>query len=304
MTSLNDFARETRLSASKINYIASRAKHLYQTYEVPKKNGKSRLIAQPSRDLKALQSWILRNILDKLSSSSHSKGFEIGTSILDNAKPHIGSHFVLTIDFENFFPNVTASKVFGVFDSIGYNKEMCVLLTNICVYEGGLPQGSPASPKLANLVCAKLDSRIHGYTGPKGIVYTRYADDITLSAQTVQKIYKAKDFIGTIISDEGLKINKSKTKICGTTKQKKITGLILSEKGVGIGQKKFKDIRIKIYYLFTEQNSNYSNVNGLLAFTYSVDKKAYKRLYTYIDKLMVKFPLHPTINKLHPKINN
>ena len=153
-------------------------------------------------------------------------------------------------------------------------------------------------------MCAKLDSRIFGYAGPKGIVYTRYADDITLSAQTAQKIYKAKDFIGTIISNEGLKINKSKTKICGTTRQKKITGLILSEKNVGIGQKKFKDIRIKIHYLFIEKNSNYSNVNGLLAFTYSVDKKAYKRLYTYINKLMAKFPHHPTISELHPQITN
>jgi len=78
----------------------------------------------------------------------------------------------------------------GIFNSIGYNREISSLLTNLCVFKGRLPQGAPTSPKLANLVSAKLDARIHGYAGPKGIVYTRYADDITLSAQSVQKLEK------------------------------------------------------------------------------------------------------------------
>jgi retron-type reverse transcriptase len=302
MTSLDDFASEIRLSAGKVRFLSARATFLYKTYDLPKVGGSLRTIAQPSRELKAVQSWILRNILDKLSSSSCSKGFELGTSILDNARPHIGSNYVLTIDLENFFPSVNASNVFGVFSSIGYNKEMCVLLTNLCVFKGGLPQGAPTSPKLSNLVCAKLDARIQGYAGPKGIVYTRYADDMTFSARTAQKIQKTKLFIGTIINDEGFKINRSKTKVCGTKRQKKITGLVLSENRVGIGREKLREIRSKLHHLFIDRSTDYSHVNGLLSFTYSVDKTSYSKLYSYINNLQKKYPTSVALTELHKKI--
>lgn len=290
MKSIDDFARFSRLSSGKIKHISNSAKFLYKTYNIPKKNGSSRLIAQPSRELKAVQGWILRNILDKLSSSSYSKGFEAGASILDNARPHIGSNYVLSLDLKDFFPSVSAKKVYGIFSSVGYNKEMCTLLTNLCVFNGGLPQGAPTSPKLANLVCAKLDSRINGYAGPKGITYTRYADDITMSSNTAIKIQKAKAFLGTIISDESFVINKSKTVISGVIKQKKVTGLILSENNVGIGRLKYRDIRAEIHHLFIKKHNNYSRINGLLSFIYSVDKKIYTRLYAYISSLKSKYP--------------
>ena len=303
MRSLEDFAREIRLSKEKIRYLSTRAKHLYKTYNIPKKNGRFREISQPSRELKAVQSWILRNILDKLSSSIHSKGFEIGSSIVDNALPHIGSNYVLSLDLKDFFPNVMASKVYGVFSSIGYNKEMTVLLTNLCVFKGGLPQGAPSSPKLANLVCSKLDARIHGYAGPKGIAFTRYADDITLSALTAQKIHRAKQFIGTIIADEDLKINNSKTSLSGTRRQKKVTGLVLSQNSLGIGRARLRNIRVKIHHLFIKKSTDFSHVCGLIAFTFGVDKKAYKKIYTYIAQLQLKYPKSDAASKLHSKIS-
>ncbi len=302
MSSIDDFANEARLSSGKIRYLSATAESHYKTYPIPKVGGKSRLISQPSRELKAVQAWILRNILDKLSSSSCSKGFEIGTSILDNARPHIGSNYILTIDLEDFFPNVSASKVYGVFSSIGYNKELSILLTNLCTYSGGLPQGAPTSPKLANLVCAKLDARIQGYAGPRGIVYTRYADDMTFSAHTASKIRKVKHFIGTIISDEGFKINHKKTAICGTKRQKKVTGLILSESSVGIGRVKQREIRAKIHHLFTGKSTDFSHVNGLLSYTYSVDRRSYNKLYSYISGLSKKYSKSNAAQEINPKI--
>lgn len=302
MLSVDDFANQSRLSVGKIRYLSATAKSHYKVYPIPKVSGKSRLISQPSRELKAVQAWILRNILDKLSSSPCSKGFEVGASILENARPHIGSNYLLTIDLEDFFPSVTASKVYGVFSSVGYNKDLAILLTNLCTYGGGLPQGAPTSPKLANLVCAKLDARIQGYAGPRGIVYTRYADDMTFSAHTASKIRKVKHFIGTIIDDEGFKINHKKTALCGTKRQKKVTGLIISENFVGIGRVKYREIRAKLHHLFTSKSSDFSHVNGLLSYIYSVDRRAYNKLYTYIVGLRRKYPSSDAINKISPKI--
>jgi RNA-directed DNA polymerase len=303
LRNINDIASATRLSVKKITYLTYRTDFLYKAYEVTKKDGRKREIAQPNRPLKAVQSWILRNILDKLSSSPYSKGFDLGTSILENALPHQGANYVLTIDLENFFPSISADKIYEIFSSIGYSKTISAVLTSLCVYKNALPQGAPTSPKLANLTCAKLDARIQGYAGPRDIVYTRYADDITLSAQSSQKVVKAKSLIGTIISDEGLKINRSKTKLCGTKRQKKITGLIVSQDNVGIGRAKLREIRAKIHYLFTDRNDDYSHVNGYLAFTYGVDKKSYTKLYRFINTMNEKYPDSNAVNLLHKKFD-
>jgi RNA-directed DNA polymerase len=290
MNHLDDLSEEIKISKSKLNLLCFRTKKYYKIYNLPKKSGGFRTIAQPSRDLKAIQGWILRNILDKLSTSSHSKGFEIGSSTLQNAVPHVGANFVLNIDFENFFPSVNASKVYSVFNSIGYNKEMCVLLTNLCTYNSGLPQGAPTSPKLANLACAQLDARIHGYAGPRGIIYTRYADDITLSAQTADKIFKAKTFLSYVVPNEGLTINEKKTEISGTRRRKTVTGLVVSENRVGVGREKRRKLRSNIHKLFKEEKDNFSYVNGMLGYCFSVDKISYKKLHLFIRKMKSKYP--------------
>ena len=257
-----------------------------------------RVIAQPSRELKAIQGWILRNILNKLSSSDNCKGFEIGCSILDNAAPHVGANFILNVDLEDFFPSINAPKVYSIFSSIGYSKSVAAILTNLTVFDGRLPQGAPTSPKLANLICLRLDARIQGYAGPKGLIYTRYADDISISAQTIKKIMNARSILEQIISSEGLQINRKKTAIQGTMRRKEITGLVLSDSRVGIGRDAFRDIRAQIFYLFTNKLDDFARINGLLSYVYSVDKASCRRLWNYIDKLEARFLYCSAVGKL------
>lgn len=301
---LNDFSNEIRLSESAIKKYIAFAKYYYLTYGIPKKSGGERLIAQPSRELKAIQSWLLRNILDKLSSSDASKGFELRTSIRDNADPHIGSNVILCLDIENFFPSVPANKVYGVFSSLGYTKSISSAFTSICTYKGFLPQGSPASPKLANLVCSKLDSRIQGYAGKRGITYTRYADDITLSCQSIKKIDKARSFVQTIIRDEGFRVNKNKTRLLGLRRKKSVTGLVVSSNKTGVGREVYRELRVKIHHLFTGKADNYNHVNGWLSFVSGVDPTTYKNLSKYITRLSEKYPGSDAKKEIWIKVGN
>lgn len=287
---VDDLAEHTRLSPQLVQYLSYRSEYLYKRYDVPKKDGTLRTIAQPARELKAIQAWILRNILDKLSSSDNCKGFEIGCSILDNAAPHVGANFLLNIDLKDFFPSINAKKVFGIYSSIGYSRKISAVLTNLTVFEGRLPQGAPTSPKLANLICLQLDARIQGYSGRYGLIYTRYADDISISAQTIKKVMNARLMLNTIISSEGLQVNKKKTNVFGTMRRKEITGLVVTDQRVGIGREHLRKIRANIFHLFIGKTSEFAHVNGLLAYVFSVDKTSYRRLSLYIDKLAIKFP--------------
>lgn len=294
MSTISDMSREMRLSTNILNQLIQRSDYFYNIYNVPKKGSSSkfRTIYQPSRKLKALQAWVLRNILDKAHSSPFSTGFEKGQSIKDNANPHVGANFMLNIDLEDFFPSISSNKIYTVFSSLGYNKTIASALTKICCYKKILPQGSPASPKLANLVCLKLDYRIHGYAGRRGIIFTRYADDITLSAQTLKKIEKAKDFLMTIIPTEDFRVNNDKISVCGPRRQKKVTGLVLSTLSVGIGREKYREVKSKIHYLAVGRSSDFSHVIGLLSFIKSVDEKNYRRLISFASKISKKFKVN------------
>ncbi|EOT7378142.1 TPA: RNA-directed DNA polymerase [Enterobacter cloacae] len=298
MSNLNDMSKATRLSSETLRLLIYRADFRYRIYSIEKKGPvkKMRTIYQPSRELKALQGWVLRNILDKLSSSPFSIGFEKNQSILNNATPHMGANFILNIDLEDFFPSLTADKVFGVFHSLGYNRLVSSYLTKICCYRNLLPQGAPSSPKLANLICSKLDYRIQGYAGSRGLIYTRYADDLTLSAQSMKKVVKAKDFLISIIPTEGLKVNSLKTCISGPRSQKKVTGMVISQEKVGIGRLKYKEIRAKIHHIFTGRSMEVEHVKGWLSYISSVDSKSHKRLTAYIGKLERKYKINP-LNK-------
>lgn len=289
LTSLHDLSAELRLSEETLHLLISRADFFYKTYQLKKKSGGYRTIAQPSRKLKAVQGWILTAILNKLSASNHSKGFEIGSSILDNAVPHSDSNFILNIDVENFFENVGAGKVYLTFKAAGYTPYISRCLTRLCTYKERLPQGAPTSPKLANLACLKVDARINGYAGSKGMTYTRYADDITISGNNPKNISLAKKFITRILADEGLPANKNKVEISGTKRQKKVTGLILGSKGVGVGTQSFRKLRAEIHQNFVRKIKTTSSLAGKLAFLYHVDQRRYKKALSYISNLEKRY---------------
>ncbi len=138
------------------------------------------------------------------------------------------------------------------------------------------------------MICSKLDSRIQGYAGPRGLTYTRYADDITISSNTIKKIISARDFIEIIIKDENLRVNERKTQISGVRKAKKVTGLIVNQSTIGIGREKYREIRAEIHHIYLGKKTNLNRINGYLSFVKSVDKKMYIKLVNYLLKLNKK----------------
>lgn len=295
LESLDDISSVTHLSKKLLYNLSRFADDYYFVYELPKKTGGHRTIAQPSKDLKAVQSWILRNILDRLTVSTACKGFNKGSNIVDNAKPHIAANSTLCLDLADFFPSVKVNQIWTIFRTVGYSPRISAVLARICSYNGVLPQGSPASPRLANLVCLRMDARLLGYVGKKGIIYTRYADDLTFSAFTPVKLIKALPTIEKIISSEGFELNRAKTRLAGPARQHRVTGLIVTDFDVGIGRKKLRELRSKLHHICVvpEEDVSQSDLNhlkGWLAFVKSVDKNRINMINDYINGLKIKYP--------------
>lgn len=288
ITSLAELASHTRLSRQLIHRLVRLGDANYKTYQLAKKSGGTRTIAQPCRELKAVQAWILRHILDRLRTTDSSRGFERGATLLANAEPHIGAKGLVCIDIEDFFGSIGANRVMRIFQLAGYEQAAARLLTRLCTWQDRLPQGSPTSPKLANLACFRLDRRLAGFAGQRGLVYTRYADDMTFSSFSPARLFKSVPMLVRIVRDCGFVLNPRKTRACGASRQLKVTGLVLAPSSAGIGRQKLRLLRARVHQLSKatgKVDTEVAALQGWLAYLWAVDPPRYRMLAQSIVRL-------------------
>lgn len=219
---------------------------LYKRILIPKKRGGSRELSIPHNSLKYIQRWILDNILNKINVSEYAKGFEKNNSIVDNAAIHLGQECIINMDLKDFFPSIGVERIFKIFYYYGYTKEVSFILAKLCTYRGILPQGSPASPKISNIVCLKLDKRLALLCQKYEANYSRYADDITISGK--KGVKKITSIVEKIICDEGFNLNKKKTRISYKHNRQEVTGLNLNSGKVTVSKNYKRTLMQEIYY--------------------------------------------------------
>lgn len=218
----------------------------YHEMEIPKKSGGMRKISVPSVDLKYIQRWILDNILSKIHVSEHANGFVVNRSIVTNATAHIGADCVINLDIKDFFPSISYEQVFYIFKYYGYTKGLSYVMAKLCTHNGFLPQGSPASPCITNILCLKMDKRLGGLAKKYDAVYTRYADDITFSGG--KGILSLLPIAEKIIQDEGFSLNAQKTRSALKHQRQEVTGLIINDGTLKIPKEYKRKVRQEIYY--------------------------------------------------------
>lgn len=246
----------------------------YKTFEIPKRYGGTRKISAPSDELKLLQRRVLQLLqdckdeIDKttgyLNSISH--GFEPDRSIITNAKRHRNRRYVFNIDLEGFFNSIHFGRVRGFLikdKSFGLHEKVATVIAQIACFNNALPQGSPCSPVLANLVAHAMDVHLVRLAAKNGCTYTRYADDLTFSTNQ-------RDFPSTIarrenpgehawnpgtelqrlIEHSGFKINTAKTRMQYHETRQEVTGLVVNKK-VNVRSEYRHTVRAMVYSLFT-----------------------------------------------------
>lgn len=217
----------------------------YHVIEIPKKTEGTRRIEIPTQQLKMIQSAILKGILENIRISSNANAFVKGKSIVDNAKCHVGKEYVITFDLTNFFTTISYKRVYNIFYYFGYTKEVSYALARLVTKDGYLPQGSPASPYISNIVCLKLDKRLGKLAEKIGCAYSRYADDITFSGSA--NILNYLCLIKKIISEEGFTVNDKKTRIQSRYYRQEVTGIIVNNY-MRVDRRYKQYLRQQIYY--------------------------------------------------------
>jgi len=160
----------------------SRAPQRYYRRFTIRKGKKNRQIEAPKVALKLIQRWIGAHLADATTFPDCVFGFVPGKQgVIEAAQMHCGSRWVYSSDLRNFFPSIAASRVEAALTARGYSSRASNLITRLCTLDGRLPQGSPASPVLSNLVFLETDQALQHIATAVGVRYSRYADDLVFS---------------------------------------------------------------------------------------------------------------------------
>ncbi len=170
---------------------------------------KQRIIRPSQGELKTIQLRIKNKILMPIKLPDVVHGGVKKCSNITNAKPHQGNKYVFTTDLQEFFPNISSQQVYNAFCRLGYSPHFSHWLTNLTTWKYELPQGTPTSTHIANLVFMETETKLIELCKTNNITYTRFVDDLTFSSQ--------KDFrhllvdILEIVSSGNFKLSHSKT---------------------------------------------------------------------------------------------
>jgi len=290
LKNFDDLSNQLAISKRLLFILSNNTAEHYRKFYINKQNGTKREILSPSKSLKLIQRWILKEILEKLSVSDESMAFVPKLNgINQNATTHRYSTYLLEMDLRNFFPSIDKKQVFFLFRNIGYNNLISTILASLCTYNDYLPQGGVCSPYISNLIAFKLDRRLKGLCSKRDILYTRYADDITFSCDNKLTLKKLRPIVEEIIKDEGFDINKDKTRFISPGSHKRVTGITIHNGKLKARKILKKELRALIYSSILD--SDYSSKNrivGLISHINSIEKGYKNNIINYVTNLLCK----------------
>lgn len=291
MSSLIDrISSDLQLKNEYIRSIVRRSNYYYKDYYIPKRNGGQRKISQASPELKTLQYWITANILTLMPVSKGAFAYNKGNSIKRHAEFHKDSYFIFHTDINNFFPSITSEHLISVLtgnrsliEKAGlWFDDLFDVISSICFRHNRLCIGTVSSPAICNIIMYSFDEYFTDFCRIRNWKYSRYADDIYISAQEYLPC-SLRSEVNEKLKKIGFSSNNNKTWFCSKKCRREITGLILTENGrVSVGLKKRLAIKKMIYDRVVHGQGDPNTILGNLAFLKDVEPSTY-------DSLLIKY---------------
>jgi RNA-directed DNA polymerase len=273
----------------------------------PKGDGTTRPISSPEPVLMDVQRWVLRNVLEACDVHRCSWAYRPGRSIVGCAQLHVGARWLVKLDLHDFFGSITEPTVFAIFHALGYPRLLSFELARLCtravsdgpgsrvgqapylaMWPGSLPQGAPTSGALANAAMIEVDKTLAHLAQDRGLVYTRYSDDVVFSARSGFSRPDAValvNMIAAVLRRAGLRLHRRKTIVVPPGARKIVLGLIVLEDRVALpavfkrrlethvrGVHKFGIVQHARHRHFRSVLSMVAHVDGCISFAESVDK--------------------------------
>lgn len=247
---LGELALRTGAPAKYLREIVGRRSDPYNDITRPKRDGSTRPISSPEPVLMDVHRWVLANVLVVAPVHQCSWAYQAGRSIVGCAKEHLGARWLIKADIHDFFGSISESRVFDVFNALGYPRLLSFELSRLCTRthvpspqgrrnsgrpylrmpRGVLPQGSPTSGALANAIMHPIDAELLILARRHQLTYTRYSDDLIFSSTGAFSRGRAAgvmEMVNQTLRGHNLELHRRKSRIATPGSREVVLGLML-----------------------------------------------------------------------------
>lgn len=268
-----------------IERIIRSAPRRYKVFKIEKKGGGLRTVAQPSRELKLLQRFVVDRVLVELPVHEAAHGYVRGRGIKSNALAHAHARYLLKMDLENFFPSIRPldlarrlSRGRKIPLTLDEKRQLYGLLfwkprdsrMQLCI-------GAPSSPFISNALMYDVDVAISTMALERGVIYTRYADDMTFSCFEKGILPSMQMLVESVIESSRtprLRVNSTKTIHISRAQRIVVTGVTVNtESELSLGRERKRLIRSMVHRFQHGQLSLEEcwKLKGLIAFAHDIE---------------------------------
>lgn len=285
---------------------------LYKTFYIPKKSGGLRTINAPEPELMSALRTLKTIFEDKFHVLYHTSAFAYikGRCTIDALKRHQSneSKWFAKLDLHDFFGSTTLDFVMKMFGMVYPFSEIMIYpagekalrdALELAFLNGGLPQGTPISPLITNIMMIPIDYKLsNGFRNfdRQRFVYTRYADDFIISSRYDFDIHKVEKFVRDILVEFNapFSLNEKKTRYGSSAGSNWNLGVMLNKDNeITIGHKKKRQFKAMLHnYIVDKQNGvqwskdDLYAVQGLYSYYAMVEKSTIDAMIGHINEKM------------------
>lgn len=250
---------------------------LYETFHIPKKSGGLRRIDAPKPELmNALRN--LKTIFEEdFHALYHTSAFAYvkNRCTVDAVKRHQknNSKWFGKLDLHDFFGSTTLDYVIKMFSMVFPFSEIVKFpngeaelrkALDLAFLNGGLPQGTPISPLITNVMMIPVDYKLANAFrdfDKQRFIYTRYADDFIISSKVDFDVHRVEKLVVDTLHEFGapFTINESKTRYGSSAGRNWNLGVMLNKDNeITVGHKKKRQFQSMLYNYITDKRKGIS----------------------------------------------
>ncbi len=297
----------------------------YKVFYIPKAKGYRKIVTytSPTSELYHFHCDAIQSLERHIRHSIFAKAYIKHRSIITNAQAHLYNDIFICLDIHDFFQSINHKRMIAaLYHEINkssrkqFTKEQCETLVKSCALsQKGIAIGLKPSPALANIYLKEFDTKLYAWLKKQGlsnVIYTRYADDITISFKTPangleRSIEQVIEHVQTMLKDFYLELNVRKTRIINlnVSNHVRITGINLTRddsnhRKLTVGRKR-KD---QLFYQAVDAFRGSANreeiikIKGLQSFILSVEGEFYEETYSENMKKIILELGFPSLKSL------
>lgn len=280
---------------------------MYKVFYIPKQKGYRKIVTykSPESEIYRFHSDAKKSLERHLRHSKFAKAYIKHRSIITNAQAHLYNDIFICLDIHDFFQSINHKKLIAaLYYEINktsrkqFTMEQCESLVKSCsLSQKGVAIGLTPSPALANIYLKEFDTKLYAWLKKQGVakaIYTRYADDITISFKETEEdstriIESIVERVKELLKDFYLDLNTRKTRVINlnVSNHVRITGINLvrdsnNYRKLTVGRKR-KD---NLFYAAVDEyqkegeKKDAQKIKGMQSFILSVEGEEYEDTYS------------------------